>query len=75
MDFAHFETLVRGTLQRDLIEPGLYVEITTRDDGDRWVAQVVAPGRGAAHESVRRGVGQAEAVEAVARLVERIRGY
>jgi hypothetical protein len=33
MDFEHFRLLVLGTLQRDLVEPGLYVNIAVTDDG------------------------------------------
>ncbi|WP_437627103.1 hypothetical protein [Sorangium sp. So ce1151] len=73
MDFTHFEMLVRGTLQRDLTEPGLVIYINVRDEGHRWVAEVNAPGRGGAREDVPPKVDQAEAVAAAARLVKRIR--
>jgi hypothetical protein len=74
MDFAHFKTLVLGTLQHDLTEPGLALSIDVRDEGNRWVAEVMRTGRGGgARENVRPGLGHAEAVATVARLVEHIR--
>lgn len=74
MDFEHFTTLVRGTLQVDLADAGLVLRSTDRADAGEWIVEVSGP-RGVVRESVRSGIAHGDAMAFTARLLERIREH
>ena len=75
MDFEHFRDLVLETLQNEVADPSLHLDLTIREDRGTWVVDVVAPGRGADREVVPPNLGRVAAVASLSRLVTRIRQW
>lgn len=75
MDFEHFRDLALETLQRDIADPALHLDLTVREVQNAWVVDVVSPGRGATREVVPPNIGRVAAIASLARLVTQVRRW